>query len=207
MYSKLPNLTIGFHGCDISTYERILYQNKPLRASTNPYDWLGHGIYFWENNYQRALKWAEEQVKRGKYTTPKVIGAVIDLGHCLNLTDSAFIPLVRQAYEITQIYFESVGDILPKNKGGSDLLVRDLDCAVIEQLHTYIETVNYLNRADDKPIINPFDSVRGVFIEGKEVYPTSGFREKTHVQICVRNPNCIKGYFNPIEENKCYPMP
>lgn len=207
MYSKLPNLVIGFHGCDITTYERVLYQHKPLRASTNPYDWLGHGVYFWENNYQRALEWAEEQVAKGKYTTPKVIGAVIDLGHCLNLTDSAFVPLLKQAYEITKIYFESAGDILPKNKGGSDLLVRDLDCAVIEQLHNYIETVNMLNRAREHTIINSFDSVRGVFIEGKEVYPNSGFREKTHIQICIRNYDCIKGYFDPITETRGYSIP
>ncbi|TSA32147.1 MAG: hypothetical protein D4R64_16610 [Porphyromonadaceae bacterium] len=44
-------------------------------------------------------------------------------------------------------------------------------------------------------------SVRGVFFEGKELYPNSGFREKNHIQICVRNPNCIKGYFLPRNVN------
>lgn len=204
MYSKLPNLVIGFHGCDISTYENVLHKGEPLNPSTNPYDWLGHGIYFWENNIQRAKEWATEQTRKGKYKIPKVIGAVIDLGYCLNLTDSTYIPMLETAYELTKIYFESAGDILPSNKGGADLLIRNLDCAVIEQLHSYIETINKLNFNDEVPT---FDSVRGVFIEGAEVYPNSGFRKKTHVQICVRNPNCIKGYFDPIEIDTTYSNP
>ena len=90
MYHKLPNLIIGFHGCDIATYENVLQKQSCLLPSKNTWDWLGHGIYFWENNYERALDWANEKVKRGEYTAPKVIGAVIDLGFCLNLTDSAY---------------------------------------------------------------------------------------------------------------------
>jgi hypothetical protein len=46
-----------------------------------------------------------------------------------------------------------------------------------------------------------FDSVRGVFWEGRELYPNAGFREKDHIQICIRNPNCIKGFFYPREIN------
>lgn len=39
------------------------------------------------------------------------------------------------------------------------------------------------------------DSVRGVFTEGKPIYPGAGFDEKTHIQIVVRNQDCIKGVF------------
>jgi hypothetical protein len=40
-----------------------------------------------------------------------------------------------------------------------------------------------------------FDTVRGVFMEGERLYPTSGFRRQSHIQICVRNPAAIKGVF------------
>ena len=53
----------------------------------------------------------------------------------------------------------------------------------------------------------PLDSVRGMFTEGKAVYEGSGFMAKTHCQICVINPNCIKGYFLPREIDKNYPLP
>jgi hypothetical protein len=87
---------------------------------------------------------------------------------------------------------------MPSNKRGgdsNDLLVRELDCAVIEKLHK--------KRQNNK--LRPFDSVRGVFTEGKELYPGAGFRDKNHIQICIRNPNCIKGYFLPRKESR-WPM-
>lgn len=43
MYSKLPNLIIGFHGCNKKTYEKVIINNKPLEPSLNTYDWLGNG--------------------------------------------------------------------------------------------------------------------------------------------------------------------
>ncbi len=46
----------------------------------------------------------------------------------------------------------------------------------------------------------PFDSVRGVFFEGNELYEGAGFLDKTHIQICIRNPNLIRGYFIPRKE-------
>lgn len=54
--------------------------------------------------------------------------------------------------------------------------------------------------------LEPSDSIRGAFIEGKRIYPNSGFYEKTHIQICVRNPNCIKGYFAPKREHADYKL-
>ena len=58
-----------------------------------------------------------------------------------------------------------------------------------------------------KPSENKYDSIRGVFIEGGEVYPGSEFVEKTHIQICIVNPNCIKGYFKPMERNEEFRIP
>ena len=80
---------------------------------------------------------------------------------------------------------------LPKNSGKNDRPLRRLDCAVIERFHK-------MNKDLNRPA---YDSVRGIFVEGKAIYPDSGILEKTHIQICVRNPNCIKGYFAPKEFN------
>jgi hypothetical protein len=130
--------------------------------------------------------------KEGKFKEPAVIGAVLDLGHCLNLTDYASKDILQKGYEILVLKHEMLDLPLPKNcvldEGGYTLL-RDLDCAVIQQIHMFNEEEN----------LPSFDSVRGVFTEGKPAYPGAGFREKTHIQICIRNPNCIKGYFCPRE--------
>lgn len=191
MYSKLPNLIIGFHGCNQKTYENVICKNKPLSWSMNTYDWLGNGIYFWEQNYLRAKKWAKDRFGRDG----AVIGAVLDLGYCLNLMDDNYIPLLKQGYELLKIKCESLGDELPINHLGKDKLLRDLDCAVIEQIHDYKRVLYDCDEFGG----TPFDSVRGLFIEGNPVYEGSELYEKTHIQICVRNPNCIKGYFNPLK--------
>ena len=104
MYSKLPNLIIAFHGCDLSIYERVIKKSEPLIFKKHDYDWLGNGLYFWEASRQRAWEWAEEKVSRGDYKNPAVIGAVIDLGYCLNLTDSIYVPLLRTSYDLSPTY-------------------------------------------------------------------------------------------------------
>lgn len=196
MYQKLPNLVLAFHGCDRSVFEEVIVKGGHLRQSQNDYDWLGHGIYFWEQNYQRAFEWAQMSPK---IKDPAVIGAVIDLGYCLNLTDSASSDILRKGFEILKFRCEAANIQLPKNrpsKKTNDILLRDLDCAVIQQIHDYKKT--------DPP---DYDSVRGIFTEGDEVYPGACFQEKTHVQLCIVNPNCIKGYFSPLPFDKKYPLP
>lgn len=196
MYTKLPNLVIGFHGCSLETYKNVIEEGQPLKSSFNEYDWLGNGIYFWEQNYQRAYEWATSRYKE----KAAVIGAVIDLGYCLNLTDSSSTKTLRQGYELLKLRCEIVGMNLPQNIPSTktkDILLRNLDCAVIQQIHDYNKTEKN----------NDFDSVRGVFTEGESVYPGGEFLEKTHIQICVCNPNCIKGYFTPLVPNRDYSMP
>lgn len=67
-----------------------------------------------------------------------------------------------------------------------------------------IEAFHGLNRDAKLP---EYDSVRGVFGEGDELYPGAGFMDKNHIQIAVLNPNCIKGFFLPRELDDKYPNP
>lgn len=197
MYKKLPNLVLGFHGCNKSTYENVLFKGETLRKSENSYDWLGHGIYFWEQNFVRAQDWA---MQRYGETDAYVIGAILDLGYCLNLTDSFSAEYLKLGYQLLVLRCELAGVPLPENrpsKKTTDILLRDLDCAVIQQIHDFAE--------EDEEAA--FDSVRGVFVEGPPPYQGAEFREKTHVQLCIRNPNCIKGYFNPLSPNDKFSIP
>jgi hypothetical protein len=109
MYSTLPHFVLGFHGCDkIVADEIISHSNKHLERSTNEYDWLGHGIYFWENNPARALEYATflkdhpERTSKDKkpIAKPAVVGAIIDLGYCLNLLEAHSLDVVKQGYMI-----------------------------------------------------------------------------------------------------------
>lgn len=182
MYQNRHNYILGFHGCDKSTVEKIVNHREEMKPSENTYDWLGSGLYFWENNHQRALEWVTQQKEKfNKFKEPAVLGAIICLGNCCDFLDSEYLNLLKVAYETLAAEAKSN---IPENKKD---LRRYLDCAVIEALHRMREEMR-------DP---PFDSVRSLFVEGEPPYPGAGFLNKNHIQICIRNPNCIKGYFIP----------
>jgi hypothetical protein len=191
MYSKRPSLVIGFHGCDLSVRDEVVMDQLVMKKSENDYDWLGHGIYFWENNEERALKFANEQATRNKVDEPAVLGAFIDLGNCLDLLNSKYLQLLKTVgYPMCEYNFQTTGMTMPENepvRKSGDLILRRLDCAVIESLHMFYEEKG----------LQPFDSVRGVFWEGNDLYPGAGMKEKNHIQICIRNIDCVKGFFIP----------
>jgi len=181
-YEFLPSFLLGFHGTDQETAEKVLAGEEPLLPSKNSYDWLGHGIYFWEYSPQRAIEFAG-----AKYDHSVVIGAIIDPGFCLNLLEASALRQLKETYKL----LVDEGGVLPANVGGFDKLQRHLDCAVIESLHTL--------RDASADTLKPYDTVRGAFWEGEELYPNAGFKEKNHVQIVVRNQDSIKGYFRVID--------
>jgi hypothetical protein len=99
-----------------------------------------------------------------------------------------------------------LGKELPQNKDlkddfFKDKILRNLDCAAIEYMHAKIlEQVKYDIAQKGYSKIKIFDSTRAVFIEGGPAFEGAGLFERTHIQICIRNPNCIQGFFMPREE-------
>ena len=203
MYSSRPGLLIGFHGCEMETRDALLINPDTIKKSDKPYDWLGHGMYFWENNAERAMQWAKDKKKREQIKSPAVIGAVLDLGYCCDFTDSRFIGMIQIYYASMAKKYKEAGKNLPHNKdvkndAHKDKILRELDCTVIEFMHNYIrdQIVKDL-RAKGFSDYKLFDSTRGVFMEGGPAFTGAGISEKTHTQICIRNLNCIEGFFLP----------
>lgn len=191
-YQRLPGIVLGFHGCDRAIGEDLLCGGtQHLKSSNNLYDWLGSGVYFWENDPQRALEFAQEakekpHLTKGTVNNPFVVGAVIDLGLCLNLVDRRSLAELEVAYTFLQATQQSLGEDMPVNKG-KDRAQRFLDRAVIETLHTSRQIIGQVQ----------YDTVRGAFWEGGELYPGACFERKNHIQVAVRNLQVIKGYFRP----------
>lgn len=191
-YQNEARLVLGFHGCEKKVRDKVLLNpNDNLTPSNNTYDWLGNGIYFWLNDPQRALEWAEEQYERDKYQSePSVIGAIIDLGDCLNLAERNSAILLKEGYEHLKNNMKEQNLELQTNKltkNGKFSFIRELDCAVFKEVHEILEQQSGKS----------FDTVMGYFEEGDLIYPGAFFHEKSHIQICVRNTDCIKGYFLP----------
>jgi len=182
------SLVLGYHGCDLITARKIVSGEDDLIPSANEYDWLGNGLYFWEDSYARAFSWAQAEANKtnGKVKTPAVLGAIIDLGNCLNLIDSEHLNLVKAAHE-AYLEFCAISGLKPAQNKGKDLRARYLDKAVFETLHKL--------REQEKK--QAFDSVRAFFIEGEPLYENAGLRSLDHIQVCVRDPRQIVGYFLP----------
>jgi hypothetical protein len=176
MIGSHPRVVLAYHGTDPATAERILRGELPVadwRPSTNVYDWLGHGIYFWEYGPERARGWA----KKGG-----VVGALISLGTCLDLTDVAHTELLAEMYQTFAAQQRKHHKAVPTNRGK----LHDLDCAVI----------NYAAR-DARMKGQAIQTVRGAFLEGDPVFPGSSIHRQTHIRIAVRDRSCIIGLFRP----------
>lgn len=206
IYSTRPNLRIGFHGCDKKIRDSLVREPDKIKKSQEKYDWLGNGFYIWENNYERALQWATDKKDRGRLETPSVVGVVYTLDYCLDLTDSEFIRILAVYYELLRNDLYKSGKELPKNRDLPEdmyhnVILRELDCAVIEYLHQKIkEQIQTDKETRDFSLLKPFDSVRGIFTEGGPAFEGAGIQKKNHIQVCIRNTNCIKGLFIPRKE-------
>jgi hypothetical protein len=208
MYRRRPNLQIGFHGCEEAIRNNLVNKPDIVIKSQESYDWLGNGFYVWENNYQRAYQWALDKKNRGTLTIPSVVGVVYQLDYCLDFTDSEFIDILSLYYGLMKDALLIVGKKLPQNKDlpkdkYHDLILRELDCAVIEYLHQKIsEKINSEISKKGFSDYEHFDTVRGIFTEGGPAFEGAGIQTKNHIQICIRNLNCIKGFFIPRKEVK-----
>lgn len=183
MKFEYQRTVVAYHGCEKVTLDKVLLGNDGLKKSQNTYDWLGEGIYFWEYGLGRATNWAQANKKH-----PAVLGAIINLGNCFDLLDVENTRLLKEFYDLYRDTCQKQGVEMPKNQGkDDDLLLRKLDCAVINWVLTTLS----------KDTKTEYHTVRCVFSEGERAYDGSSIRMKSHVQIAVRNTEAILGYFKP----------
>jgi hypothetical protein len=190
------SFVLGYHGCDREIGLRAINGEIALIQSNQSYDWLGPGAYFWESDPRRALEWAQAKAQRTRDFEPFAIGAVIDLRHCLDLLSREDLEILRAAYYSLRSLHERMKLPMPENVGvkgspAADRPLRYLDCEVVKHLHALME------QQQDDGATPRYDSARGLFTEGEALFPGSGFKSQTHVQIAIRNMDCIKGLFLP----------
>ena len=92
-------LVYGYHGTSRSRAERVIADG--FQPSTNGYDWLDTGVYFWQDAPNHALNWARKMYRQ----EPVVINSRLRLEiTCLDLLDMAdidnpdLIGLIRSAF-------------------------------------------------------------------------------------------------------------
>ena len=172
---------VGYHGTTATRARNILANGfKPSREA---WDWLGEGIYFFEENRDRARMWnpiSEHKRRRGRPAKRVMLGALIDLGASLDLTEPFTTSVLKLTAEALESVFRNEGKPLPQNDvAGSkryfDKILVDAHCSM---------------RLQER---SPVAVVRGVFEEGDRIHPNSSIRALSHVQLAVRDPAAIIG--------------
>lgn len=188
----MTKVVIGYHGTLLASAQALADRRfDPAKGSARP-RWLGSGLYFFEENAQLATFYAlKRQIKHQQ--PGAVLKARIDLGSCLDLSHDFGQRIARQAY--TVLRREGVLDALdgPKQKSleihkgqvragytgeWKDYGINALDHAVIERAIGVAMEMHGLK----------FETVRGLFIDGGELYDTSWLFDLAHIAIAVRNP-------------------
>lgn len=191
----------GYHGTTRDRAERIMAGGVWLE-STNGYDWLGPGVYFYQDAPLRA-HWTAQRAAikeaRGDRSAvlaePVVIEADIHLGNCLDLSELGDNLFVKTAYD----YLVAAGVTLRTQKapglqrkprsslhlGRAPWFSGALHPSVLHNLDDQI--MQWTFELFEEALSVPIDSVRCPFIDGRPFYKSSWYFETAQISINVRN--------------------
>jgi hypothetical protein len=163
---------VGYHGTSREAAERIL--RSGFLISRNPYDWLGDGVYFFQDAPARAAAWAYDLYGPSRI----VLQATIAIRDCLDLLDMRWTRTLTVAYDGFLAQLKRAGRPLPKQRKGSGAHRLDR------------EVINYAVGVLSEQGVN-IRVVRSAFIEGEPIFPDSALFDRSHVQLAVRDTSCI----------------
>jgi hypothetical protein len=187
---------IGYHGTTLGEAGKIVdgirvgALNEPVTAVEA--NWLGAGIYFFENDMAHAEKWARVKASKAGMAGA-IVRAEIELINCLDVTHILGQTLLRNAHRAlqeewkaspdgrrNQMPFEILGGQVRagyrgewRNYGKNELDYRVVEKAV-ELAHAQLNVT--------------YNTVRGIFLEDGPLYENSWFFEGAHAAIAVRSP-------------------
>lgn len=179
-----PLRVYGYHGTSQEKAQEII--DRGFNLSTNDYDWLGTGVYFFQDAPVRALTWARERYP----DSPAVIRSELVLENCIDLLDIDWYPIVRETYKMFVLEYERANIPLPRQNPQRSKAHR-LDCAFF----------NYIVEKILEPQGETIGCIRAVFNEGDRIYPNSAIVDRAHIQILIRDLCLIKKSYL-VEEDK-----
>ena len=170
----------------------MLAGNDTLSMSRNPYDWLGDGIYLFEDDWRHAVYFAQrarDNPARAYTRRPirqhAVIGVALRIRLWLDMCTQEGIHEYVDAHTDLQNSGTSLRVNRRSQDDDPDLILRPMDRQIINHIHA-------LRRSRGQP---SYDAVRSHFVQGSPLLETAGFKRDTHVQLALRNQDCVLGYF------------
>src|SRR5438046_8247688 len=117
----MPPLRVnGYHGTTSDAAVSILRDG--FRISRNEYDWLGDGVYFFQDAPARAREWARD--RWGDQAA--VVGARIRLEDCMDLLDIRWAPILHEVYDGYLTQLKRTRSPAPRQTSGAHRLDREV---------------------------------------------------------------------------------
>ena len=110
----------GYHGTNIEAATSILTEG--FKLSRNQYDWLGDGVYFFQDTPARAWDWADEHYG----VDAAVIESLVRLEDCMDLLDIAWGSVLNEAYNAFLAQLKRANLPIPKQTSGAHRLDREV---------------------------------------------------------------------------------
>ena len=165
----------AYHAGDANEIEYLIAGQPYMTPSFDINNWLGEGLYFWENNPNKAEKWQLEKCKGA------ILECDIDTQNLLNLledTDSSD-SFFKRAKTLSQQYDTKYSN----NRSSQNFL---LDCKIFNEYK--------------KEFKDQFSGVRMAFYLGESVSKDGNIYTGQHIQICIWDISAIK---NPSKYIPC----
>lgn len=162
----------GYHGTNVESANGILKDG--FLPSQREHDWLGEGVYFFQDAPVRALRWA---IEHHPGIQPAVICSELELDNCLDMLDTVWFEGIQRVFEVLAKRCDRDGIILPRQTSKA----HRLDCAVLNL--TVSQLINQGFHVS---------SLRAAFVEGDVLYQESALYNLAHVQIAVRDLSVVR---------------
>lgn len=184
----------AYHGTTLNAALQIADRATPFKLSQNGKDWLGRGIYFYEEDLTRAVKWAYGRVEQlkdtGQTEAPAVIVADLDLTACLDLCSVRWANSLANLANSLQV---GSSQAVPMQHGprlqtaaGQWITIADREFPIGTACDNHADAL--LVDALYQQLLDkgePVTAKRGAFQCGRQLYTNSYFFDETHVQIAV----------------------
>lgn len=165
---------IGYHGTRLEYAQKIL--DEDFRPSENSWEWLGHGVYFWQDAPDRAFGWAKEWHSRSGYEGPiAVVAARIQLFDFVDLLDQTGMRLVKDFASALQRKIANEERSLT-----NEYPIHRLDCELFNSVTTMLLSEGIEVRG-----------YRAACVEGDPITEGSPIYDRSHVQLAVIDQTTI----------------
>lgn len=165
----------AYHAGDAKEIDDLIAGQPYMTPSYHGNNWLGEGLYFWENNANKAEKW---QLEKGKGA---ILQCDIDTQNLLNLLEDT---------DSSDLFFEDAKALSEKHKSkylnNRSSQKFELDCQIFNEYRRKVK--------------GQFSGVRMAFYLGESVSKDGNIFTGQHIQICLWDLTAIQ---NPSKYVPC----